>query len=102
MYSTAVDIERVLAQWATPGLAKALFHPLDDFHRKRPLEDIKDVFQSLRNAVTFEGKLYGVPVPSSGDLLWCSKVLWKEAGVSFENLPRTVEEMKDNEAVAKR
>lgn len=40
--------------------------------------------------------------PRSPDLVWYNRTLWKEAGVSFENLPETVEEMKVNKAVAKR
>ncbi len=54
------------------------------------MEDFDDILPSLREAVTFDGQIYGIPFNKSTEVLWYNKTLFEELGLE---VPTTYEEL---------
>ena len=86
---TDIDVGFMLNTQITPAL-KNLFYCLDDYMELHPVEDFDDIFPGLVNAVTFDGKLYGLPFRHATSGLHYNEVYFAECGIGWP--PRTIEE----------
>ena len=87
---TAIDIGFLLDRNALPRIAD-LLEPLDDWHAADPIEDLDDIAPGMRAALTFDGKLYGIPFRHSTSGLHWNRELFAERGV--DGPPGTMEEL---------
>lgn len=83
---TSIDIGFVYSPWISPVVTK-LFEPIDE----SSLEEPSDIFETFRKDVTFDGKLYGVPIRVGANCLFYNKKIFKEKGI--KEVPKTMEEM---------
>lgn len=67
-----------------------LFEPLDAYMQSDPIEDFEDIFPGMVQAMTFNGKLYGIPFRHSTSGLHYNEAIFAERGLSGP--PRTIEE----------
>lgn len=74
----------------TSDIAK-LFTPLDDLMAKDPIEDFDDIAAGLRQGMTVDGKLIGIPVRHATGGLFYNEALLEEAGISAP--AKTLEEL---------
>jgi multiple sugar transport system substrate-binding protein len=56
----SVDLGLVANRYIGPRLA-TMFEPLDEFMRREPIEDFGDIAPGMVQAMTWGGKVYGVP-----------------------------------------
>jgi len=90
---TDVDVFYLLNSYGIPQVANML-EPLDDYLKSDPIEGFPEDFsQGMIDAVTFNGKLYGIPVRHSTSSLHYNEELFKERGL--EGPPKTIEEFFD-------
>ena len=89
---TSIDVATLLNARAVPRIT-TLFEPLDEYQKTQPIEDFADVFPGLVKAITFDGKLYGVPFRHSTSGLHYNAELFAERGLSGP--PQTIEEFAD-------
>ncbi|GGE03877.1 sugar ABC transporter substrate-binding protein [Marinithermofilum abyssi] len=80
-----------LASWADKGAMM----PLDAYIKKDGY-DMEDYLPAARDAVTYEGKTYGLPLGMNTWMLYYNKDLLKKAG--FDRPPETIQELKKYEA----
>src|SRR5262245_39288041 len=78
-----VDASRV-ADYASVGA-------LDPYASKVP--DVNDFYQSLRDAFTFKGQLYCIPKDFSTLALEINPDLWKQAGLTEADYPKTWDQL---------
>jgi len=78
-----VDASRV-ADYASVGA-------LDPYASKVP--DVNDFYQSLRDAFTFKGQLYCIPKDFSTLALEINTDLWKQAGLTEADYPKTWDQL---------
>ena len=70
-----------------------LFEPLNDYIAKDPIEDFAGISPSLVDGVTFDGKIYGIPIRHATHGLIYNAELLKERGL--DHPPKTWEEVID-------
>jgi len=84
------DVGYLLNFWASPVIAN-LFEPLDEWLEKYPIPGFPDDFPpGMIQALTVNGKLYGIPMRAVVVGLHYNKALFDERGV---NVPTTIEEL---------
>jgi multiple sugar transport system substrate-binding protein len=89
--STDVAVAYILNTYALPRVAN-LLEPLDEYMKKAPIEGFKENFGSgMINTLTFNGKLYGVPMRAASHAFGYNADIFKERGVAAP--PRTPEEL---------
>lgn len=87
---TEFDVGFVIDNRMTPQIA-ALFEPLDEFQAADPIEDIEDIAAGLRQSMTVDGKLVGIPFRHATQGLFYNEALLEEAGIAAP--PKTMEEL---------
>ena len=87
---TSIDIGFLLDRRALPRIAD-LLEPLNDLHASDPIEDLDDIAPGMRAALTFDGKLYGIPFRHSTSGLHWNQELFAERGI--EGPPKTMEDL---------
>lgn len=87
---TSVDVSVILNRFLTDNITK-LFEPLDAFQAKSPIEDFDDISAGLRQAMTYNGRLYGVPWRHATEALHMNTALMKERGIT--EYPKTFEDV---------
>ena len=87
--STSIDLATIVNARAVPRIT-TLFEPLDDYMQAQPVEDMGDIFPGLVRAMTFDGKLYGLPFRHSTSGLHYNAEMLAERGISGP--PSTIEE----------
>ncbi len=86
---TSIDVATLLNARAVPRITD-LFEPLDDYMKALPVEDMADVFPGLVKAMTFNGRLYGIPFRHSTSGMHYNTELFAERGIAGP--PATIEE----------
>lgn len=86
---TDIGVAFVLNTYLTPAI-KEMFIPLDEFMKSRPVEDLEDISQGLRDAATFDGNLYAIPFRHATSALHYNDAFFKERGITAP--PQTIEE----------
>jgi multiple sugar transport system substrate-binding protein len=90
---TNVDVFYLLNPYATPQMFNCL-EPLDDYIKSDPIEGFPEDFsKGMIDAVTFNGKIYGIPVRHATSSLHYNEEIFKERGL--EGPPNTIEEFFD-------
>jgi len=87
--NNAPDIIQTFTAWFPTYAASDIVLPLDDLLGE---EYINDLYPSLREDYTYDGKLMGVPWAPSPYILYWNKELFKKAGLP-DRAPETHEEM---------
>lgn len=87
---TDFNVGYVIDNRMTPQIA-SLFMPLDEMQASDPIEDIDDIAEGLRQSMTIDGKMVGVPVRHATQGLFYNEALLEEAGISAP--PKTMEEL---------
>ncbi len=87
---TSVDIGFLLDRRALPRIAD-LLEPLNDLQANDPIEDLDDIAPGMRGALTFDGKLYGIPFRHATSGLHWNQEIFAERGVAGP--PQTMEEL---------
>ena len=85
---TSIDIGFLLDRRALPRIAD-LMEPLDDWQATDPIEDLEDIAPGMRAALTFDGKLYGIPFRHATSGLHWNQEIFAERGVAGP--PETME-----------
>ncbi|TPN38617.1 extracellular solute-binding protein [Mesorhizobium sp. B1-1-6] len=88
--ATDFNVGYVIDNRMTSQIA-SLFEPLDDFQKVEPIEDFDDIAEGLRQSMTVDGKLVGIPVRHATQGLFYNEDLLQEAGISAP--PNTLEEL---------
>ncbi len=88
--STTIDIGFVLNGYLYPRIT-SLFDPIDDHLAQNPIADFDDFFPGMVQSLTFDGKLYGVPVRHSTSGLHYNQQYFEERGIPGP--PETMEEL---------
>lgn len=88
----SADVGLVANRYVSPAMAD-LFMPLDDFLESAPIEDFEEIAAGMRETVTFDGKLYGIPVRHATSGLHYNTELLAERG--FDRPPESFEEFVD-------
>ena len=78
---TSIDIGFIVNDRAVKSVTK-FFEPLNDFQKSNPIEDIEDIFVGLRNGMTFNGIVYGIPFRHATSCFHYNKRILNERGVS--------------------
>jgi multiple sugar transport system substrate-binding protein len=86
---TSIDIAFLLNTMAVDSVTK-LLEPLDAYEKAAPIDDIDDIFPGLRQAMTFDGQLYGIPFRHASTCFHYNERILKERGVEP---PKTMEEL---------
>jgi multiple sugar transport system substrate-binding protein len=86
---TTIDIAFVLNTRAVESVT-ALLEPLSPHQAADPIEDIEDIFPGLREAMTFNGTLYGVPFRHASTCFHYNARILEERGIEP---PTTIEEL---------
>lgn len=79
-----------LNRFASPKVF-SLLAPLDSYVKANPIEDFDGLSKGMREGMTFQGKLYGIPFRHATNALIYNEKLLKEAG--FDGPPKTFAEM---------
>ncbi len=87
---TNVDIGFLLDRRALPRIAD-LLEPLNDLQASDPIEDLDDIAPGMRAALTFDGKLYGIPFRHATSGLHWNQEIFEERGIAGP--PQTMEEL---------
>lgn len=69
--------------WAKQGWLKEVGPDL----AADPNYDLNDIFQSMRNALSYNGKLYGVPFYGESSMLFYYKDVFQKAGITLSEKP---------------
>jgi multiple sugar transport system substrate-binding protein len=87
-----IDIAFFLSRFASPKVFD-LLEPLDGYQAANPIEDFEGLSQGMRDGMTYQGKLYGIPFRHSTTALVYNETLLKQAG--FDGPPKTFAELVD-------
>jgi len=85
-----VDVGFVANRYVSPNMAN-LFEPLDPYLEAEPIEDFDEIAPGMRETVTYDGKLYGIPFRHATSGLHFNRELLAEKG--FDRPPETLEEL---------
>jgi multiple sugar transport system substrate-binding protein len=85
----SADLGLVANRYVSPAMT-GLFMPLDDFLASAPIEDFDEIAPGMRETITFDGKLYGIPMRHATAGLHYNEELLAERG--FDRPPETFEE----------
>lgn len=77
---TNIDVAFFLNTRAVESVTK-LLEPLDEHMAENPIENIDDIFPGLRDAMTFDGKLYGIPFRHASSCFHYNERLLSEKGL---------------------
>jgi multiple sugar transport system substrate-binding protein len=89
--STDVAVGFILNTYALPRVAN-LLEPLNEYLEKNPIDDFENQFsQGFVDTMTFDGKIYGIPMRAAPNALWYNEAIFKEAGLPLR-APETPEE----------
>ena len=77
---TNIDVAFFLNTRAVESVTK-LLEPLDEHMAANPVENIDDIFPGLRDAMTFNGKLYGIPFRHASSCFHYNERLLSEKGI---------------------
>ena len=86
----SVDLGLVANRYIGPRIA-TMFEPLDEYLKREPIEDFGEIAPGMVGAMTFDGKLYGIPYRHATSGLHFNKTYMAERGIAAP--PKTVEEM---------
>lgn len=86
---TTIDIAFLLNTRAVESVT-TLLEPLDDHNAANPIEDIEDIFPGLRDAMTFNNTLYGLPFRHASSCFHYNARLLEEKGIEP---PTSMEEL---------
>lgn len=90
---TALDVAYLIEAEATPRIRHFL-EPLNSYLEKNPIPGFPEDFPpALVDAVTFDGKIYAIPVRTYTSVLHWNRAVFEERGI--KNPPTTVEEFKE-------
>ncbi|MBN9306755.1 MAG: hypothetical protein BGO82_14105 [Devosia sp. 67-54] len=89
---TTVDVSIILNRFLSDNIVN-LFDPLDAYQAANPIENLDGISAGLRQAMTYGGKLYGVPFRHATEGLHMNTALLKERGIT--EYPKTFEEVLD-------
>lgn len=70
-----------------------LLEPLDDYQASAPIEDFDGLSQGMRDAMTYDGRLYGIPFRHATNALIYNEQILAEQG--FEGIPESFAELVD-------
>ncbi len=87
---TSIDIGFLLDRRALPRIAD-LLQPLNDLQASDPIEDLDDIAPGMRGALTFGGKLYGMPFRHATSGLHWNEEVFAERGIAGP--PQTMEDL---------
>ncbi len=87
-----IDLAFFLNRFASPKVF-ALLEPLDSFQAQDPIEDFDGLSKGMRDGMTFNGKLYGIPFRQATNALIYNEALLKQAG--FSGPPATFAQLID-------
>ncbi len=87
-----VDVAFLLNRFANEDVAN-LFEPLDEYQANDPIEDFDGISQGMKDAMTFDGKLYGIPFRHATHGLHFNETFLAEQGL--DGPPETFEEFID-------
>lgn len=87
--STTIDVGFVANRYFRPQYPQ-MFEPLDDYIASAPIEDFDELPQGMLDALTYDGKLYGIPFRHATAALHINTKLFEERGVA---LPETFEDV---------
>lgn len=85
----AFDAAFILNRFVNPDIAN-LFEPLDDYQAKDPIPEFDGISAGMREALTFDGKLYAIPFRHATHGLHYNEALLAERGL--DGPPKTFEE----------
>jgi multiple sugar transport system substrate-binding protein len=86
---TSIDIAFLLNTRAVESVT-TLLEPLNAYQEANPIEEIDDIFPGLRDAMTFDGELYGIPFRHASSCFHYNARLLEEKGIAP---PETMEEL---------
>jgi len=86
---TTIDIAFFLNTHAVESVT-TLLEPLNAHQAANPVEDIEDIFPGLRDAMTFNDELYGIPFRHASSCFHYNARLLEEKGIEP---PETMEEL---------
>ncbi len=89
--STTIDVGFAANRYFNPQFP-AMFEPLDDYLARAPIEDFDELPKGMLDALTFDGKLYGIPFRHATAALHINTAILEEQGVP---VPQTFEELLD-------
>lgn len=87
---SSVDVAFVINKFHTPRIA-GLLEPLDDRLKGSPIEILNSIPESMKKAVTYNGRLTAIPFRHATTGLHWNKALFAERGL--EHPPRTLDEL---------
>lgn len=87
--STTVDVGFAANRYFLPQFTE-MFLPLDDYLAAAPIEAFEELPQGMLDAMTIDGKLYGIPYRHATGALHINTTLLNEAGLE---IPTTFEEV---------
>ena len=83
--TTDINIGFVYTPWITSAMPD-FFADLSEFEKNNPIENKEDIFSNLVAELTFNNKLYAVPLRASGQGLFYNKNLLKERGINIADI----------------
>jgi len=86
---TSIDIGFLLNTRATQRVT-GLLEPLDSYQTANPIDDFDDIFPGLVEAMTFDGRLYGIPFRHASTCFHYNERIFAARGVEP---PQTMEEL---------
>lgn len=87
-----IDLAFFLNRFVSPDVFE-LLEPLDGYQAENPIEGFDGLSQGMRDAMTYDGKLYGIPFRhATNALIYNSKIL---ADQGIESIPETFAELVD-------
>lgn len=88
--SGSVDVAFLLNRFANENIVN-LFEPLDPYLQSDPIAQFEGISQSMLEAMTYDGKIYGIPFRHATHGLLYNEALLAERGL--EGPPETFEEL---------
>jgi multiple sugar transport system substrate-binding protein len=89
------DICSLEGHWLQQLAPQGCFEPLDDWAERHPYIDLEDFFPHTWDAVTYKGRLYGIPTTTDTYCLMWNKTAFRQAGLDPERPPQTLEELEE-------
>jgi len=87
--TTSIDVGFVANRYFRPQFTE-MFAPLDDFLASHPIEAFDEMPQGMLDALTYDGKLYGIPFRHATAALHINTAILAERG---HEVPTTYEEV---------